>query len=170
MTCQLLSPYTVDMPETPWLNRSENRAWRGYQQMSVQLEALLHRTLVRETGLSLSDYEVLVHLSESPEGMLRAFELGSALQWEKSRLSHHLRRMEKRGLIERQTCDSDGRGLFVVLTGPGREAIEAAAPSHVADVRRYLIDILTPQQLETLTEISEKVLAGFPSDHDVCDD
>jgi DNA-binding MarR family transcriptional regulator len=158
------------MPEPRWLNTNESRAWRGYQQMSAQLEALLHRNLMQATGLSLSDYEVLVHLSESPEGVLRAFELGSALQWEKSRLSHHLRRMEKRGLVDRQTCESDGRGLFVVLTSDGRKAIESAAPSHVADVRRYLIDILTPDQLETLAEISEKVIAGLPSDHDVCAD
>lgn len=158
------------MSEPRWLNTSESRAWRGYQQMSAQLEALLHRNLVRATGLSLSDYEVLVHLTDSPDGVLRAFELGSALQWEKSRLSHHLRRMENRGLIERQSCESDGRGLFVVLTREGRQAIESAAPSHVADVRQYLIDILTPDQLVTLAEISEKVIAGLPSDHDVCAD
>lgn len=158
------------MPETRWLNTSESRAWRGFQQMSSQLETLLHRNLVRATGLSLPDYEVLVHLSESTDGVLRAFELGSALQWEKSRLSHHLRRMESRGLVERRTCESDGRGLFVVLTPEGRQAIESAAPSHVADVRQYLIDILTPDQLETLAEISEKVIAGFPSDENVCAD
>lgn len=158
------------MPEPHWLDTPESRAWRGFQQMSAQLEALLHRNLVRATGLSLSDYEVLVHLSEAPDGVLRAFELGSALRWEKSRLSHHLRRMETRGLVERRTCDSDGRGLFVALTPEGRQAIESAAPSHVADVRRYLIDILTPDQLETLAEISEKAIAGFPSDEDACAD
>lgn len=158
------------MSEPGWLNTSESRAWRGYQQMSAQLEALLHRNLLRDTGLSLSDYAVLVHLSEAPDGVLRAFELGSALQWEKSRLSHHLRRMEKRGLVERQTCESDGRGLFVVLTSEGKDAIESAAPSHVADVRRYLIDVLTHDQLQTLAEISEKVIAGLPADQDVCAD
>lgn len=162
--------YTRYMPEPRWLNPHESRAWRGYQQMSTQLEALLHRNLVRETGLSLSDYEVLVHLSEATDGVLRAYELGSALQWEKSRLSHHLRRMESRGLVERRTCASDGRGLFVALTRSGRAAIESAAPFHVADVRQYLIDLLTPDQLQVLAEISEKVIAGFPPDQDLCSD
>lgn len=158
------------MAETRWLDEAESRAWRGYQQLSVQLAARLHRSLLRATGLSLSDYEVLVHLSESPEGRLRAFELGAALQWEKSRLSHHLRRMEGRGLVERKACESDARGLWVVLTPAGREAIESAAPHHVDDVRRLMIDHLTPAQLTTMAEVSEKVLASLPDDNQPCDD
>lgn len=157
------------MAEPRWLNEPESRAWRGYQAMSEQMDTLLHRSLLRNTGLSLSDYAVLVHLSESPEDRLRAYELGAALRWEKSRLSHHLRRMEQRGLIERRACESDGRGLWVGLTAEGRRAIEAAAPLHVADVRAFLIDQLTPEQLESLGEIAEKVLAGLPADEDLCD-
>ena len=109
-----------------------------------QLSALLQQRLSRHTGLSLSDYAVLVHLSESGTDRMRAYELGAALRWEKSRLSHHLRRMESRGLIERRTCTRDGRGLDVVLTPEGRKAIEEAAPFHVEDVRSLLIDQLTP--------------------------
>lgn len=157
------------MPETRWLDEAEARAWRGYQALTTRLGALLHRNLVRSTGLSLSDYAVLVHLSESPADRLRAYELGSALQWEKSRLSHHLRRMENRGLVERQTCASDGRGLFVALTPEGRRAIEEAAPLHVADVRSLLIDQLTPDQLDSLAEIAEKVLASLPTDDSLCE-
>jgi DNA-binding MarR family transcriptional regulator len=78
--------------------------------------------------------------------------------------------MEKRGLIERRTCDSDGRGLWVALTPHGRRSIEEAAPRHVADVRSLLVDQLTPDQLETLAEITEKVLASLPGDEDLCDD
>lgn len=158
------------MAASPWLNDSETRAWRGYQAMSSQLDALLHRNLLRSSGLSLSDYAVLVYLSESPQDRLRAYELGAALRWEKSRLSHHLRRMEKRGLVERRTCDSDGRGLWVALTPHGRRSIEEAAPRHVADVRALLVDQLTADQLESLAEITEKVLAGLPGDEDLCDD
>lgn len=158
------------MAHPRWLNESESRAWRGYQALTDQLSALLHKNLLRQSGLSLSDYAVLVHLSESPQDRLRAYELGAALKWEKSRLSHHLRRMESRGLIERRTCESDGRGLWVALTQDGRESIEAAAPHHVADVRALLIDQLTPDQLESLAEISEKVLAGLPTDEALCDD
>lgn len=158
------------MTDTPWLNEAESRAWRGYQALTAQLGGILHRSLVRHTGLSLSDYAVLVHLSEASEDRMRAFELGSALQWEKSRLSHHLRRMEKRGLVARRTCESDGRGLFVAVTAEGRKAIEAAAPLHVADVRALFIDQLTPDQLVTLAEISEKVLSGLPpSDEELCE-
>lgn len=158
------------MNEPRWLDDAELRAWRAYQALSDQLGALLHRNLVRSTGLSLSDYAVLVHLSESPEDRLRAYELGAALRWEKSRLSHHLRRMESRDLIERRTCESDGRGLWVALTGRGREAIEAAAPLHVADVRALLVDQLTPDQLDSLAEIAEKVLAALPAGEALCDD
>ncbi|MFP3914146.1 MAG: MarR family winged helix-turn-helix transcriptional regulator [Actinomycetota bacterium] len=157
------------MADTPWLDEAESRAWRGYEALSTQLSARLHRSLVRNTGLSLSDYAVLVHLSEAPTERLRAFELGSALQWEKSRLSHHLRRMENRGLVERRTCESDGRGLFVQLTPEGRKAIEEAAPQHVADVRSYLIDQLSSAQLASLAEIAEKVLAALPDDEDLCE-
>lgn len=156
--------------QTRWLDEAESRAWRGYQEMSSRLTAHLNRSLAQKTGLSLSDYEVLVALSESPDDNLRAFELGSRLQWEKSRLSHHLTRMEKRGLVERMTCASDGRGLFILLTPHGRQAIEAAAPHHVADVRQLLIDQLTPAELETLAEVSTRVLDAFPSDDgDLCE-
>lgn len=157
------------MSDPQWLDEAEDRAWRGYQIMSTRLNALLHKSLIRNAGLSLSDYAVLVYLSESPEDRLRAYELGNALQWEKSRLSHHLRRMEKRGLIERRSCESDGRGLFVALTPEGRRSIEEAAPLHVADVRSFLIDQLTPAQLESLAEITEKVVAGLPADENLCD-
>lgn len=146
------------MEEPRWLDAREDRAWRGYTRMQALLSARLHRNLLRETGLSLSDYEVLVHLSEAPQGQLRAFQLGNALQWEKSRLSHHLTRMEGRGLVRRQECSTDGRGAFVVLTPTGRAAIEAAAPVHVADVRDAFIDVLTPDQLDVLVDISDAVL------------
>jgi DNA-binding MarR family transcriptional regulator len=146
------------MSDARWLTAREERAWRGYTRMQAQLSARLHRNLLRSTGLSLPDYEVLVHLSEAPEGRLRSFQLSAALQWEKSRLSHHLRRMQARDLVTRQECRTDGRGAFVVITPAGRAAIEAAAPAHVADVRGAVIDVLTPAQLDALAEISEAVL------------
>lgn len=146
------------MNEPRWLDEREARAWRGYAHMQAQLSARLHRSLQRRTGLSLPDYEVLVHLSEAPDGRLRSFQLSAALQWEKSRLSHHLTRMEARGLVSRQECGSDGRGAFVVLTPAGRAAIEAAAPAHVADVREAFIDVLTPAQLDALAEIAVAVV------------
>lgn len=146
------------MSEPRWLNEREARAWRGYERMQTRLEAQLARDLQHDCGMSMADFEVLVHLSESPEGRLRAFELVDSMEWEKSRLSHHLSRMEGRGLVARVECDTDARGSYVTLTVQGRKAIEAAAPLHVEHVRRHLIDLLEPDHLDALGEISERVL------------
>jgi DNA-binding MarR family transcriptional regulator len=107
--------------------------------------------------LSRADYEVLALLSEAPPGRLRAFEIGEALRWEKSRLSQHLTRMESRQLVSRERCPTDQRGNFVVLTPKGREAIEAAAGPHVADVRALLLDHVTPAQLDLICELADLV-------------
>ncbi len=152
------------MSEPRWLDEREARAWRGYNRMRVQLSARLNRRLLRGAGLSLADYEVLVNLSEASDGRLRAFQLGDALQWEKSRLSHHLTRMQRRGLVQREGCSTDGRGAFVVLTDAGRAAIDRAAPEHVQDVRRAFVDVLSPAQLDALDEISQAVLARLSAD------
>ncbi len=95
-------------------------------------------------------------LSESAGGVLRAGELGRATGWEKSRLSHHIKRMEARRLVERQDCVTDGRGLLVAITDHGRKAIADAAPGHVQAVRDYIIDVLTPAQLRDVWPRSAK--------------
>lgn len=152
--------------EPRWLDEREARAWRGHTRMRIELEASLNRHLARRSGLSHADYAVLVELSEAPAGRLRAFQLGQALRWEKSRLSHHLKRMETRGLVCREECAEDGRGSEVALTVDGRAAIEAAAPAHVDDVRRFMIDHLTPEQLEVLADAAETVLAALGAEED----
>ena len=106
-----------------WLTEEEQLAWRGLLQMTSQLNARLNRQLQEDYGLSLTDYEVLVVLSEAPEGRRRVFEIADALAWEQSRVSHQLARMQRRGLVARQECPTDARGAFAVLTGP------AAPPS-----------------------------------------
>jgi DNA-binding MarR family transcriptional regulator len=153
-----------------WLDDREARAWRGFTRLRAELSARLSRDLASHSGLSEADYAVLVTLSEAEHDRVRAFELGRALGWEKSRLSHHLTRMAKRGLVTREECESDARGSFVVLTREGRATIEEAAPRHVEDVRRYLVDVLDEGQLEALAQISEKVLANLDADEgDRCD-
>lgn len=147
------------MTETRWLTATEQRAWRGFLTMQAQLTAQLGRQLQTDSELSHADFSVLVQLTDVPDGRVRVFELARALQWEKSRLSHHLGRMQKRGLIGREECPSDARGAFIVLTPEGRTAIEAAAPRHVAAVRRLMFDVLSAEQVEVLLQISEKVLA-----------
>ncbi|MEX0832180.1 MAG: MarR family winged helix-turn-helix transcriptional regulator [Nitriliruptoraceae bacterium] len=147
-----------------WLNEREERAWRAFTRLRAQLSAQISRDLARRSGISESEYGVLVHLSESPDQQLRSFELCDALQWERSRLSHQLTRMERRGYVARQECPSDARGSFVVLTDEGRAAIEAAAPGHVADVRQHFIDALTDDQLDALAEIAETVIDRLSAD------
>lgn len=151
------------MADVEWLNPQEERAWRALQFMQMRLEGELARQLA-DSGLSYPDYVVLVALTDQPDGRLRLFELAGVLGWEKSRLSHHVARMVSRGLVEKEKCDSDRRGAFVVLTKQGGKEIQAAAPGHVRTVRRLFIDRLTPDQLEVLATSAETVLAAM-DDH-----
>ena len=152
------------MTETRWLDADEQRAWRRYLRMQAELTARLARQLLTESDLSLADFEVLVNLTDVPEGRMRVTELAKLLQWEKSRLSHHFSRMEKRGLVVRENCPSDARGAFVVLTPEGRVTIEAAAPGHVETVRRLMFDGLTAAQVEALGTIADVVLDRIERD------
>lgn len=150
-------------PAVRWLTAAEHRAWRNFSLMQLQLFALLGRELA-DDGLSYQDYIVLAHLSDQKDNQLRLTELGRELGWEKSRISHHVTRMEQRGLVARMRCPTDQRGWFVVMTDEGRAASAAAAPGHVATVRRHFIDLLTPAQLETLDGIARTVLDQLPHD------
>ena len=141
-----------------WLTEEEQRAWRGLLRMNRQLNARMNRQLQDEYGISLADYDVLVVLSEAPEGRLRVFEVTDALAWEQSRVSHQLARMQRRGLIARECCAADARGAFAVLTAAGRAAIERAAPAHVEQVRQLVFDGLSHDQLTALTEVTTLVL------------
>ncbi|MET8517653.1 MarR family winged helix-turn-helix transcriptional regulator [Streptomyces sp. NPDC005134] len=147
------------MGESQWLDEREQRAWRSLMKMQAGLSEYIERQLRTRSGLSTADYQVLAHLSEAPDGRLRSFVLGDALQWEKSRLSQHLTRMQNRNLIRRERCATDQRGAVVVITQQGRTLIEAAAPLHVADVRNVLIDHATPAQMDLLIELGDQVEA-----------
>lgn len=149
--------------EKRWLSDDERRTWRNFSLMQFQLFALLGRELAAD-GLSYPDYLVLAHLSDCPDNRARLVELGRDLGWEKSRVSHHITRMEKRGLVARVRCPTDQRGWFVTITDAGRGAIVDAAPAHVAVVRQHFIDLLTSKQLATLDAIALKVLAHLPDD------
>ncbi|MFD4407200.1 MarR family winged helix-turn-helix transcriptional regulator [Nocardia sp. NPDC058499] len=146
------------MNEARWLDEREGRAWRGYLNMHTQLMACLHRQLQDYSGLSLADFDVLVRLTDLAEPRMRIGELGQALQWEKSRLSHHLGRMQKRGLVRREDCPDDARGAYIVLTEQGRTAIEQAAPGHVDAVRELVFDALTAEQVDAFGVIVGHIL------------
>jgi DNA-binding MarR family transcriptional regulator len=144
--------------EALWLDDAEARAWRGYMRMRTLLHARIVRDLAREAGLSGPDYDVLSNVSEAEGRRSRLGDLAARMAWSKSRLSHHITRMEQRGLVTREDCTSDGRGAFVVLTDAGLRAIQAAAPGHVASVRRNFIDLLSREQLDALAEITQTVV------------
>lgn len=141
-----------------WLDADQQRAWRRYLGMHARLMARLHRDLQARAGLSLSEYAVLVELTDVPEGRLRPGALGAALQWEKSRVSKQVARMVRRGLVSREECPDDARGDYVVVTAAGRRATEAAAPDHVALVQRLVFDSLDADQVRALAGISDTVL------------
>lgn len=146
------------MTKTAWLNDDEARAWRGLQFMQMRLEAELSRQLAADSSLSLQDYGVLVALTDQRDGRLRAFELADRLGWDKTRLSHHLKRMVDRELIDKETCPSDRRGFFIVVTALGRQEIERAAPGHVNSVRRVFLDHVTPEELTVIADVTARVL------------
>ncbi|WP_328875948.1 MarR family winged helix-turn-helix transcriptional regulator [Streptomyces sp. NBC_00287] len=147
-----------------WLTAEEQHAWRCFVRLQERLGGRLARRMQSESKLSAADFQVLVQLTDVPEGRQRFLDLSQALEWEKSRMSHHIARMTKRGLVTREECPEDGRGAFVVITPAGRQAIEAAAPLHVEAVRSLFLDHVTPAELRTLAQISERVVAQLDED------
>jgi DNA-binding MarR family transcriptional regulator len=141
-----------------WLDEDQHRTWRGILRMHTQLTAALAQGLKADSDMSISDYEVLAILSEAPDQTLRARELRCELQWEKSRLAHHIRRMEQRGYVRRDACTDDLRAPIIGLTEVGLNTIRAAAPAHVAHVRRLFFDALTPAQTRAMREAANAVL------------
>ena len=159
--CQPSQVESTVVAETRWLDDEEQRAWRGWLDLNAQLSAILNRHLQAVSGLSLSDYDVLVALTDVPERSLRMFELGTRLGWEKSRVSKQVSRMAARGLLERRECPDDRRGAFVDLTDDGLAAIQAAAPAHVELVRSLVFDGLSRAQVRSLAAISRALLDRF---------
>lgn len=151
------------MEEPRWLDAREAHLWQSYRDLYRELTGALETRLVRNSGLSGADYALLHPLSVSECGVLRTRDLGRSIGWERSRLSHQVSRMEKRGLVVREECASDARGSMIRLTETGRAAIEAAAPDHVEAVRGYLFDKLSHEEQDRLTTLLDRVLAGLPS-------
>jgi DNA-binding MarR family transcriptional regulator len=149
-----------------WLTQEQQRIWRAYLRVESQLPAHLNRQLQAASGLSIAEYAVLVQLSEAPDGRMRPFELGQSLNWEQSRLSHQIARMENREFVTREQCESDKRGAFIVLTPSGWAAIEAAAPGHVDAVRAMVFGRLTPQEAAAFGDACAKIAAGLEEPRD----
>lgn len=142
-----------------WLAPAEQEVWRTWLDVSRLLNDKLHRRLVDDAGLSLAEYDLLVQLSETPDHRLRMSELASRAVHSRSRLTHTVARMQDRGLVRREACEDDGRGVMCVLTDDGFAALERAAPDHVAAVRESLFDTLTPAEVAALGAALAKVRA-----------
>lgn len=124
------------------------------------LDALDHQ-LQRDAKMPHGYYEILVRLSEVPDRTMRMSELADATKSSRSRLSHAVTRLEERGWVQREDCETDRRGQLATLTDAGVQALTEAAPGHVAAVREHLIDRLSPAQVTQLADITETVLAGL---------
>ena len=135
------------------LTSAELAVWRSLLDTTTELRRRLAAQLAAESSLSPGDYAVLLALSEAPGRRLRSSELAGAIDWERSRLSHHLGRMEKRGLIERVECATDSRGAEVVLTEDGARIFRNATAPHARAIKQHFGDALSPAQFDALGDI-----------------
>ena len=151
------------MTDGEWLDQEEQAAWRAYLDGTRLLFQELDRQLEADAELSLTDYELLVRLSEAPEGRLRMRDLADATLSTRSGVTRAVTRAERAGWVRRVECEDDRRGMNAELTEAGRAKLAAAAPGHVNAVRENLLDLLTPEQLGQLTAIGSRLhrhLAG----------
>lgn len=146
---------------TRWLDPHEQHAWRAYIEATTLLLDALDRQLQRDAGIPHGYYEILVRLSEPADRTMRMSELADATRSSRSRLSHAVARLEERGWIQREDCETDRRGQLARLTDAGLIALQQAAPGHVAAVREYVVDRLSTAQIAQLGEICDVLLAGL---------
>jgi DNA-binding MarR family transcriptional regulator len=132
---------------------AELAVWRALLDTTAELRRILGAQLAQETSLSPADYQVLLALREADGKRLRSSELAASIDWERSRLSHHLARMEKRGLIRRDDCATDSRGAEVSLTDGGAGMFRGATAPHMRAIKKHFADALTPQQFEALADV-----------------
>jgi DNA-binding MarR family transcriptional regulator len=149
-----------------WLSAEQQGAWRSWLEATLLLGDRLEHDLRQSHDLSNAEYEVMVRLSESPGRRLRMSELASRTLASKSRLSHQISRMEALGVVRREECPEDRRGAYAVLTEAGWQRLVDAAPAHVASVRRWLVDALTPEQFIEFGNLCSRVVAHLKEDVD----
>lgn len=135
------------------LTSGQLAVWRALVDTTGELRRILGAQLQQDTGLSPADYQVLLALSEADEHRVRSSQLAAAIDWERSRLSHHLGRMERRGLIRRDDCATDSRGAEVVMTDDGAALFRQATTPHTRAIKKHFADALTPEQFDALAEI-----------------
>jgi len=158
---------TTPTPSRRSPTADELNTWRTFIETTDALRSTLASRLQSESGVSPGDYAVLLALSEAENRTMRSSELAAHIGWERSRLSHHLGRMEKRGLVLRDECLTDNRGAEITVTADGAEAFRGASAPHLRAIRELFVDALTPDQLAAAGEIADALrahLAGVSSD------
>jgi DNA-binding MarR family transcriptional regulator len=162
---------TVDTHEVAWLDERQQRSWRAFLVGTTLLMDRLDRDLREQHRLSLPEYEILVRLSEAEGNRLRMAMLADSVSHSRSRVTHTVSRMESAGLVARDACLSDGRGVEAVLTDQGREALVNAAPTHVAGVRRLLVDLVDEEDFEAVgrvfNTVTDRLIEGSPAAMDI---
>jgi DNA-binding MarR family transcriptional regulator len=152
---------TAPEPVTGWLDQEQQRAWLAYIKVQLRLVYEINRQLQSDSGMSLADWDVLSALGASESASLTITALANQIGWERSRLSHHVKRMASRGLVELVTADSDRRATEVRLIAEGRAALERAAPGHVELVKRLFFDGIPRELLDPLSTALECVYANL---------
>lgn len=143
------------MDQVRWLDDGEQRMWRAYLEATRQLDRALDRQLVRDSGISLTDFEILVYLSEASEGSLRMWELADRLSATRGGATRAVSRLEAKGWVRRTECAEDRRGMVARLTDAGCEAVHAASRGHVEAVRQIMFDGLEPGDVAVLERVFE---------------
>lgn len=144
-------------PEAHWLTDDQQRIWRSWLAGVAQINAFLEADLHRH-ALDLSEYEILVSLSESPDRRMRMSDLADTVHQSRSRLTHTIARLERRRLVDRCAAECDGRGVYAILTDKGSEVLDSVAPSHVNAVREIFVDRCDPNDFQALGRIMSAVL------------
>jgi DNA-binding MarR family transcriptional regulator len=129
--------------------------WRSFVETSERIRSVIGSRLQTESRLSSGDYTVLLSLTEATNNRVRSSDLATTVGWERSRLSHHLGRMEQRGLISREECATDNRGAEACLTPTGAEAFRRASAPHLHAIQELFVSALTPEQLHAVAGITE---------------
>jgi len=146
------------MSETRWLDQDEQKTWRAFMFASKMLFEQFDQDLRRGAAMPTTHYEVLARLSEAPERRLRMSQLAELSQSSRSHLSHTIASLQRVGWVDRESCSTDRRGAFAVLTDSGFSALESASHVHVESVRRHLFDQIGDSQVEQLRAIFEQLL------------
>lgn len=157
--------------EVRWLDAEQQKSWRAYIMGTELLQHQLDHELREAHDISFSEYEILVRLSETEGGRMRMALLADAMSHSRSRVTHTITRMERAGLVHRQPCEDDGRGVEAVMTEGGRRKLVEAAPTHVHGVRKHLVDVASRDDFAALgrifNEVSDRLLEDMPEDADI---